>query len=300
MICVMPITDPQLQMAVLFASTPDVDTICRLLGETVERRQGRHDLPDEPAHSLLTREGGRGLQVDLFDHRWHDSSGEDAGPGSPTYSHSPTHDTLQSPPGSLKRAIQQHRGADDAAVLAANHSAYVLLRPANHAPPDRLARFNLLMDAAIQLLSHKAASCVFNPMGEVLICRNRLEHSLNRYRERELPPIELLSNARFFEVGAGWAMADSVGLQQLGLPDQEVVFHPGHLPPDEAMHFARNLAMHFVQHRPEVSQGETAGGPGDSIWEALPLGQGAIAPERPVIRWLPESREGMPKGLEIP
>jgi hypothetical protein len=89
-------------------------------------------------------------------------------------------------------------------------------------------------------------------------------------------------------------------LHQLGLPDQEVVFHPERLSPEEAMHFARNLTMHFVQHRPQISQGDTAGGPGESVWEALPLGQGAVAPSRPVVRWLPEQRQGMPKGLEIP
>ncbi len=281
-------------VAILLSSPVTAEQIEAMV-PSVERREARHNLPDRPEHSLIARGEEHSVIIDVFSHRWHDSSGDDSGPTSPMYLHDPEHDHLVAEPWSLKRAVQQYRGPDDAAIHAANHSAYLLLRLRGE---SGASAFCYLIEVAQKLLRGVEESCFFNPRGESLAGLAYLDDTSRRCQARGLPPIELLVNPRIFEVGAGWSLADCVGLSQLQLPDQEVIFCQKTLSAREALDFVRNLAIHFIQHHPAVGPGDTAGGPGASLWEAMPLGQAAISPHRPVVRWFPENREGMPGGLQ--
>jgi Domain of unknown function (DUF4261) len=287
-------------VAVLFSSTVRADEVEARIGASVERRESRHDLPIVPECSILTRQDDTAIIVDLFNHQWHDTSGKDQGANSPNYAWDQAHEQLLAPPWSLKRAVQQYRGSDDAAIAAANHSAYTLLRVPYQPAGNTLDAFERLMAVVERMLAHPQAVCYFNPSGEVLSGRARVASILERVQAQKLPPLELLVNARMFDIGAGWAMADSVGLEQFDLPDQEVLFSQEAMQSVDAIAFVKNLAMHFIQNHPEVCSGDTAGGPGESVWEAVVLGQGSLPPHRKVVRWLPENREGMPSGMEVP
>jgi hypothetical protein len=287
-------------LAVLCSSPIAAEALSSLLGPAAERKEVRHQLPVRPTHSLLARSEGITVIVDLYDHQWLDTSGRDEGPESAVYASVEEHEHLLAPPWSLKRAVQHYRAADDANIAAANHGAFVLLRVPLQSESQTIEAFERLLDVAADVLKVEQASCIFNPRGETLGGRERFHEMKHRYRAEGLPPLELLANARFHEIGAGWCMVDTVGLHQLDLPDQEIVFHPDRLEVEEAMHFARNLAMHLIQHRPHLVSGETAGGPHESIWEAMPLGRGALPPHRTAVRWLPEEREGMPSGMAVP
>lgn len=287
-------------LAVLCSSPIAVEAVSHSLGSAAERKEVRHQLPVRPAHSLVARSEGITVIVDVYDHRWLDFSGHEEGSQSSVYTHLEEHEHLLAPPWSLKRAVQQYRAADDANIAAANHGAYILLRVPLQPEGQTIEAFQRLLDVASDVLKVKQADCIFNPRGETLGGRDRFGQMKQRYREEGLPPLELLANARFHEIGAGWCMIDTVGLHQLDLPDQEIIFHPEHLPQEEAIHFARNLAMHFLVHRPHVTQGETASGPHETIWEAMPVTRGALPPHRKAIRWLPEDSVGMPLGMTVP
>jgi hypothetical protein len=287
-------------VAVLLSAPVEPAELKRILGDAVDRCEGRHDLPLKPSHSLLMRQTGKAVIVDLYDHPWYDTSGDDQGPTSPAYAWDECHNHLLAAPWSLKRAIQQHRQADDAPTAAASHSAYVLLRVSLQPEGATLESYQRLCEAALLVMTCSKALCLFNPRGEVLATRAFIEDRLRCYREQQLPPLELLSNTRLFEIGGDWCLVDCVGMQQLQLPDQELLFAAELLSGAVAMTYVRNLAMHFLQHRPEIRTADTAGGPNESVWEALCLAQGAIAPQRPVIRWLPENREGIPVTMDLP
>lgn len=287
-------------VAVLMGQAIEHAELEGILGLSASRRDCRHDLPIKPDHSYVTRITDVAISVDVLSQPWHDTCGDDQGPESPVYSCDESHERLLSEPWSLKRAVQHYAGGDDAQIAAANHSAYVLLRVPLQAGGNALRSYNALLSLAQLVLKKASQACFFNPRGEVLGGRERFGDILAKSRSGDLPPLELLVNSRIFDVGAGWRLVDCVGLGQVGLKDQEVVYNGKAMPAEQVVAFVKNLAMHLIRHQVEVENGDTAGGPGESLWEAMVLGQGSISPRRPVIRWLPEDRTGMPLGLEVP
>lgn len=291
-------TDPWM-VAILLPEPPIKDAVCKALGSTVERRESRHDVAIKPDYSLLARRNDSTVLVDLFSRPWQDTAGNDQGPTSPNYLTDATHNHLLSAPWALHRAVQQYRGNDDATVHVAKHSAFILLRVPLQPGGNRPDAFCQLLHFAERLLNTIDGSCFFNPRGEALFGTSHLHEVCDRYAQEQLPPLDLIINTRVNPLPQGWSLADTVGLAQLDLVDHEVVFMPAQMEPADALAYARKLAIHVIQHRPSIAAGETAGGPG-GVWEALPLGQGAVAPMRPVIRWLPEDRKHLPKSLELP
>ena len=277
----------------------------KVLGPSVCLRESRHDLAIVPAESLLSRQGELTIWVDHYRTPWLDSSGEDTGPESPMYSQSAADHHLLAEPWSLKRAIEHHRGGEELTVMADQHREYIVLRvplqPAGHA----INGYYALLDLADTILEKTPGACFFNPRAEILCSLQELGIIRQRYGDTDSPPVELLIHPRTFELDENWALADSVGMAQLDLADQEVAFSGSTLEEEEALAFVINLARHvvtrhLVTRQPEIRSGDTTSGPEGTIWEALLLGQAALAPHRKVIRWLPENRRGMPAGFDVP
>lgn len=287
-------------VAVLLPSPQACETIHKVLGSSVDRREGRHDLALHPVDSFLCRRGDLTIWADHFAEPWRDSSGQEGDADSPLYSDRSAKDRLVAEPWCLRRAIEQHHGEASSAIAAENHREYLMLRvplqPAGHA----VAAYDVLLDLAREVMERIPRSVFFNPRAEVVCDGAELRQIRERYRSMGLPPVELIFNTRRFTLPGGWALADSVGLCQLELPDQEVAFNEPALGAAEAMEFVRNLAKHLIKHRTPISNGDTAGGPKGTLWEAMLLGQATIAPHRRIIRWLPENRDGMPPGLDVP
>lgn len=286
-------------IAILFDDPPSIELIRKALGPTAERRVCRHDVAVKPDHSLLANRDGLSISVDVYSRPWQDTCGDDQGPTSPNYLVGASETHLLGAPWSLHRAIEQYRQNDGAQRLAEAHHSFVLLRispgPGGHTAED----FGKLLKCADRLLALAPHTCYFNPRGETLSAASHLHDVCTQFANDRSPPVELIVNARINPLGSGWSIADTVGLAQLGLVDHEVVFTVAQMPADDALGYARKLAMHVIQNHPAIPAGETASGP-CGIWEAMPLGQGALAPTRAVIRWLPEDRQGLPKSLELP
>ena len=272
----------------------------KVLGPSVCLRESRHDLAIVPAESLLSRQGELTIWVDHYRTPWQDSSGEDTGPESPLYSQSAADHHLLAEPWSLKRAVEHHRGCKQPTATADDHREYVVLRVPLQAGGHALSVYEAILDLARDFLLKTPGSCFFNPRAEILCSLHELEHIRQACHAAALPPVELLVHPRIFELEEDWALADSVGMAQLNLADQEVAFNESTLGVDEALDFVINLARHLITHRPEIKSGDTTSGPQGTIWEALRLGQAALAPHRKVIRWLPENRQGMPAGFDVP
>jgi hypothetical protein len=276
------------------------EAIRKVLGASVDLREGRHGLPIRPEGSYLCRRGDVTIWVDHFIEAWHDSAGQNSDPDSPLYSDDKTRDLLLADPWCLKRAMEQRRGQREAVAAAERHRQYVLLRVPLQPGGNSVGSFEILLDLARDFLVAIRGAVFFNPRAEVICNEPELAQIRDRYRAEGLPPMELLVNARTFVLPGGWGLADSVGLSQLELPDQEVAFNEPQLAKGEALEFVRNLAKHLITHRTPICNGDTAGGPKGTLWEAMILGQASIAPHRKIIRWLPENREGMPPDLQVP
>ncbi len=287
-------------IAVLMRGELKGEQLRRLLGDSADLREGKHGLPIRPSLSLLCHCCQTTIQVDHFRERWRDSPGENLDPDSPAYSDQQVSERLIGDPWCLKRAIEQHHGEASAILAAERHEEYVLFRVPPQPGAGRIQSFIALLDLAERFLSEIRGAVLFNPRAEVLRSAEDVRAIRQRSSANGIPPVELLINARSFVLPGGWALADSVGLAQLELPDQEVAFNQPVLGVGDALEFVKGLASHLIAHRTPINNGDTAGGPRGTVWEAMLLGRAAIAPHRKIIRWLPEDREGMPPTLEVP
>jgi hypothetical protein len=142
-------------------------------------------------------------------------------------------------PGNLMRAVEHSRGWSSAAQKTAEHAAFVRIKSSyvlgagpevRFLPDDYDALKELLFvtDVARSLLSLSQAVCYFNPNGETLHSPDSLESSLKYHADHGLPPLDVWSNIRRFEIGeVGWTLMDTVGMRQLDVDDHEVVFRRG-------------------------------------------------------------------------
>src|SRR5262245_53670925 len=125
-------------------------------------------------------------------------------------------------PGGLERAAQQSWRWDGAQEAVAGHQAFLRIRlsyifgaskdapvmPKDGNPLDEL-RF--LTGLAREILAHPAALCYFNPNGEVLLPHQELGESADFSAAHDLPPLDLWSNIRLFQVSDTWSLMDCVG-----------------------------------------------------------------------------------------
>lgn len=287
--------------------------------ETVERQLARFSPePREPGPSweyggpccvVPYRPQTNGyLVVDLVDRPWPDSMG----------------DPQQEPqlfgawamgqfgpftfPGSLERAIQHSYGWPEGRERAAKHVAFLRLRmtwvigaaqdapvmPSNY---DALAEAQFATEVALALADMPEALAYFNPGGETLSFPSRMRELLAHYRGHGLPPLDVWTNIRMFDMGEGWTMMDTVGMAQLDLDDLEVAYHRDDAGGDEVAGFLRNASLYVAKNGPKVKDGDTMDGP-DGRYVARTFEEGLVPPPRAVLRFRPErSRRTLPDGF---
>src|SRR5256885_16386689 len=99
--------------------------------------------------------------------------------------------------------------------------------PVMPADCDPLAELRFVTSVALAILDHPRALAYFNPNGEVLLPAKLVRDSLAHAAEHGLPPLDLWSGVRLYNLEEGWTLMDSVGNEQLDMPDHEAVFQKG-------------------------------------------------------------------------
>jgi hypothetical protein len=212
-----------------------------------------------------------------------------------------------STPGALARAADQPWSWTEGSAAAARHEAFVRLRighAAEEGAPETGAEdpsYELmsLTELARPLLRMPGALAFFVPAGEALRSREQMDAALQRKIGAGPPPFELWTNLRAVmlaeEGGLRWLGLDTIGMMQLGIPDQEAIFADGKEAPGAVEALLHNVCRHLLSGKP-VASGSTAEDGRGRRWRASGA-TGLVAPRRPVVRWLPEESDRPPDAL---
>lgn len=213
-------------------------------------------------------------------------------------------------PGGLERATQQAWTWPEAKELVPTHQGFVRLRlsyifgadnDSPMLPPDYSAQPELefLTDLALELLEHPAALAYFNPNGEVVTQREPMMESVQYHRKNKLPSFAVWANVRLLNIGdePGWMMMDTVGNQQLDMPDHEFIFREGEFDPGEVDFFLRNVSLYILQKGQVIKHGDTINGPKNVKMQARKLETTQTQPPRAVYRWISKNAKNVPESL---
>jgi hypothetical protein len=201
-------------------------------------------------------------------------------------------------PGGLQRAGEHSWNWAPGKTIAAGHTGFVRVRSsyviggggdAKCLPQegyDPVGELNFLTGMVQAILRMPGARCYFNPSGEVLRDLPALTEQLDGYRSAGLVPLPLWCNIRFFNLGNGWFLMDTVGNSQLDVPDFEVLFHTERYEPGRIDRYLRSVTMYLVGNAGiRLEDGESIDGPneGNLTW-CVRVPEQAIVP--PPHRWL--------------
>lgn len=200
-------------------------------------------------------------------------------------------------PGGLQRAGQHSWTWEPGRTIAAGHVGFVRLRSsyvigsggdAKCLPQsyDPVGELNFLTGMTQAILKLPGALCYFNPNGEVLRDLKTLTELLDGCRSADLIPLPAWCNVRFFNLGGGWSLMDTVGNGQLDVPDVEVLFRIDQYEPGRIDNYLRNVTTYLVSNpAATLKDGETIDGPNESnlTWR-IRVPKEAIVP--PPHRWL--------------
>jgi hypothetical protein len=148
------------------------------------------------------------------------------------------------------------------------------------------------------LARHPAVVCYFNPNGEIVLPPERFSELLKWSAEANLPPLQVWSNIRFFNLNGtadGWFFMDTVGMWQLDVPDHEVYLPGKRYSFAEVDGFLRNAALYVLTNGPVIKDGDTMDGPGNVRWQGKTFADSFTEPPREVLRWFPVDGTQPPK-----
>ncbi|MEZ4466519.1 MAG: DUF4261 domain-containing protein [bacterium] len=107
----------------------------------------------------------------------------------------------------------------------------------------------------------------FNPNGETLRPKEFVHSGLDDHAQSGEPPLDIWTNLRLSRIEEGIVRMDSVGMQQLGLPDVEAVFPEGAYAYDAVDGFLRDLMWYLLDQGAVIKTGDAVDGPGGD-WQA--------------------------------
>ncbi len=211
-------------------------------------------------------------------------------------------------PGGLERAGQQCWSWKAGPTIAGRHQAFLRVRssyvfggdpdaPVLPADYDSLAELDFVTDLASSLLDLPTALCYFNPAGEVLRDARGLRDVRQWSKGNDLPALEAWSNIRMFNAPDDWVLMDTIGNQQIDLPDIECCCPAGAYDYPQIDGFLRNITLYLLRQGAVVQDGDTMDGPGGVPWQVRSFQTGIAAPPRPTLRWFPASKIRPPESL---
>jgi hypothetical protein len=240
------------------------------------------------------------VSVDVVDRPWPDSMGDPKTETMLFGAWSMGHFGPSAFPGNLERARQHCYVWKQGSETAGQHQSFIRIRTsyafglpdAPVMPKDCKAadELNFITKIVMELLKHPAALCYFNPGGELLAERPRMEKVIEHYEKAGMPPIDLWSNRRMFKFNENWMLMDTVGMQQLDLDDVETCFRSDRFNPNDIALFLGNTSLYLAGKGPVIKNGETIDGPGKVLFRAMECENGMTAPPRRTLRFRPEDR----------
>ena len=304
----------------LLNRAPSLDEITAALNGVAEV-VSRHDEVEEheekedweffgPSITIAFRPEVNGfIAVDVIDRPWPDSMGdpeEDAtlfgawamgyfGPGAF--------------PQGLERAEEQAWAWEEERDIVNGHSAFIRIRlsyvfgeqdedaPVMPDDCDSLAELEFMTKLTTALMELPDVVCSFNPNGEVVLDKKTYAETLAFHEENESIPFELWTNVRLFKVGEDWSVLDTVGNQQLDLPDIEAAFYDQLADPDDINEFLRDVTYYLMDSENEIEDGDAVEGPGEVPWTAGYYEDSICDPPRAVLRLTPDDGREMPAEL---
>ncbi len=250
------------------------------------------------------------INIDMIDRPWPDHMGDPKEEAILFGAWSMGHFGPHTHPGNLERASLQAWEFPDAKSAADAHVACIRVRVTYAAgrvneetpilPEDYDSFPELLQVTAIarELLHLPEAICYFNPGGESLASDALIDELFERYEQTNLAPMELWSNIRMYNLPQeGWLLMDTVGMEQLDVQDQEIVFDRNIYDPNEAADFLRNIANYLMQNGPVIQEGDTIDGIGGVNWQVSICAEGLSQPAREVLHWSALDGKERPEGL---
>lgn len=201
-------------------------------------------------------------------------------------------------PGGFRRAKEQLWAWPEGKQIAEAHKAFINIKTsyifgadkdARVAPADYdpLPEMQFVTRLALALLKHPDALAYFNPNGEILRSAAKVQESLDYHQQQQLPPFDVWVNVRLFNPNNGWMIMDTVGMEQLDLPDLEVCMPAKTYNLQEVSRFLRNSSFYLLTKGEVIKHHDTMDGPGGIRWQAHHELKELCPPPRRRIRWFP-------------
>jgi hypothetical protein len=302
-------------VALLLSRAVTLDEIEPLLADFKILRRTEASKSKEIAGPGLTisfRPEANGVAViDLQNERWPDHMGDPKDEPMLFAAWTMGHYAPYTFPGNLDRAVQQAWTWKEAGAAVAEHQAYIRIKvtyvgrakPNSPVlPSDYQAEPELqfLVRVATALAAHPAVVAYFNPAGEVLRTPAALSEELAYHQQENLPSLGLWSNARVFNPNNGWLFMDTIGMEQLDIPDQEACFRKDSYDLNEVGGMLRNICLYRMQRGDVFKTGNTMDGAGGVRWRVFHVEESLAPRPRQVLRWFPEDGETPPMGMQPP
>ncbi|MCB9615169.1 MAG: DUF4261 domain-containing protein [Sandaracinus sp.] len=200
-------------------------------------------------------------------------------------------------PGNLERAMQQAVSwDDDPEPTVERHTGMLRVRTSyvmgagEDAPvvpegADLVDELTFVANLAAALCRLPGALAFFSPSAELLLEPEELQRRVIEADERDVPPLDTFTHVRMMNVGEapGWSLMDTVGADQVFLPDQEAVFAQD-VDPNEIAAFLMDVVFYLLEQGEVVKDGDTIEGPG-GVWRARLRDEALVAPPRRTMRW---------------
>jgi len=210
-------------------------------------------------------------------------------------------------PGCLQRAAEYSWQLEGAEELAKRHRAFLRARitysigsdsedPVIPPDCDPVKELKFLTNLIRRTLRLSESLCYFNPSGELLRDREIIEETIKLAKEYAVPPLDLWSNIRCFDLGSDWTMADMVGNFQMDLPDIEAYFSTKNYEQEEVTQLLPDVVLHILGGA-IMNEGDTCDGPGGVNWRVRYQEESIGEPERRVLTLAPCDNRVKPKVL---
>lgn len=300
-------------VCILLSRSTDLAEVEPLLGEyRISKRVDASESAELAGPTLIVPfrpEVNGYVCVDLQGQRWPDHMGDPKAEPMLFASWGMGHYGPFTYPGNLGRAAQQAWSWREGALAATDqHQAFIRVRTsyifgaapeAKIVPPDYEPRAELdfTTRVALALCSHSAAVAYFNPGGEVLQSPGRLLEAITFSEEQNVPPLDVWASIRLLNPNNGWMIMDTVGMDQLGLPDLEACFPKGKVAEEQIAAFLRNISLYLLTAGEVIRNGDTIDGPGGIQWRAFHVPDPLSDPPRRVLRWFPQDGSKPPSEM---
>lgn len=211
-------------------------------------------------------------------------------------------------PYGLKRSIEQSWQLNDDEKNLDEYTGFIRIKlsylfgadekslviPKNYNALNELVFLNEL---TIELLSNIDNTIYFNPNGELLLTKKIFKEFMKYSIENSLPALNIYSNIRLYNIDATWSLMDSVGNQQLDIPDIEVIIPKNEYNLSDFDVFIRNITFYIMNNGPIIMNGDTMDGPGGIRWRGYTFKNGLCDPPRNTLRWFPTNKINIPVNL---